>query len=66
MKTRDHGTSDWLLLIVPGTIWGASFLFMAEGLEAIGPAGLTFVRILVGFATLSLFPSVRRQVGDCN
>jgi hypothetical protein len=39
---------------------------MAEGLEAIGPAGLTFVRILVGFATLSLFPSVRRQVGDCN
>jgi drug/metabolite transporter (DMT)-like permease len=62
MKTRDHGTSDWLLLIVPGTIWGASFLFMAEGLEAIGPAGLTFVRILVGFATLSLFPSARRPV----
>jgi len=25
---------DWILLIVPGTIWGASFLFIAEGLEA--------------------------------
>jgi drug/metabolite transporter (DMT)-like permease len=62
MTTKDHGASDWLLLIVPGTIWGASFLFMAEGLQSIGPAGLTFVRILIGFATLTLFPSVRRPV----
>ena len=54
---------DWILLIVPGVIWGASFLFIAEGLEAMGPNGVTFTRILVGFLTLALFPGSRRAIG---
>ena len=54
---------DWILLIVPGVIWGASFLFIAEGLEAMGPNGVTFTRILVGFLTLSLFAGSRRPIG---
>jgi drug/metabolite transporter (DMT)-like permease len=54
--------SDWLLLAGPGLIWGASFLFIAEGLEAVGPNGVTFVRILVGFLTLMLFPAAWRPV----
>jgi drug/metabolite transporter (DMT)-like permease len=53
---------DWLLLVVPGVIWGASFLFIAEGLRAVGPNGITFIRILVGFATLAFFPAARRSV----
>jgi drug/metabolite transporter (DMT)-like permease len=53
---------DWLLLILPGVIWGASFLFIAEGLEALGPNGVTFVRIAVGFVTLSLIPAARRPM----
>lgn len=53
---------DWALLVVPGVIWGASFLFIAEGLEAVAPNGVTFTRIAVGFLTLSLFPSARRPV----
>jgi drug/metabolite transporter (DMT)-like permease len=53
---------DWILLIVPGIIWGGSFLFIAEGLEAMGPNGVTFTRILVGFLTLALFPGSRRAV----
>jgi drug/metabolite transporter (DMT)-like permease len=53
---------DWILLIVPGAIWGASFLFIAEGLEAMGPNGVTFTRILVGFVTLALFPGSRRPI----
>ena len=53
---------DWLLLVLPGTIWGASFLFIAEGLDAVAPMGVTFIRILVGFATLSLLPGARRPI----
>jgi drug/metabolite transporter (DMT)-like permease len=53
---------DWALLVVPGVIWGASFLFIAEGLAALEPNGVTFTRIAVGFLTLSLFPSARQPV----
>lgn len=53
---------DWALLVLPGLIWGASFLFIAEGLTAVAPNGVTFARIAVGFLTLSLFPSARRPV----
>jgi drug/metabolite transporter (DMT)-like permease len=53
---------DWALLVLPGLIWGASFLFIAEGLTAVAPNGVTFARIAIGFLTLSLFPSARRPV----
>ncbi len=59
---RRPSAADWLLLLGPGLIWGASFLFIAEGLEAIAPNGLTFARILVGFVTLGLIPGARRPV----
>jgi drug/metabolite transporter (DMT)-like permease len=55
-------TTDWMLLVVPGLIWGASFLFMAEGLDATSPYGVTFARIAIGFLTLSLFPAARRPL----
>ena len=53
---------DWTLLIVPGLIWGASFLFIAEGLEALAPDGVTFLRMVIGFTTLSLVPAARGPV----
>ena len=53
---------NWGLLIVPGAIWGTSFLFIAEGLEAMAPDGVTFLRMLIGFATLSLVPKARGPV----
>jgi len=61
-REKHSPASDWLLLVVPGLIWGASFLFIAEGLCSIAPNGLAFVRILIGFSTLSLFPGVRKSV----
>lgn len=54
--------TDWLLLVIPGVIWGTSFLFIAEALEAVGPNGLTFFRLVIGFATLALFPATWRSV----
>jgi drug/metabolite transporter (DMT)-like permease len=60
--SSEVGAADWLLLVVPGVIWGASFLFIAEGLRAIGPYGVAFVRIAVGFATLTVIPAARRPV----
>ncbi|HYB94487.1 MAG TPA: DMT family transporter, partial [Vicinamibacterales bacterium] len=56
------GLVDVALLVVPGAIWGASFLFIAEGLTAMAPNGVTFTRIAIGFLTLSLFPSARKPV----
>ena len=53
---------DVALLVVPGVIWGASFLFIAEGLTAVEPNGVTFTRLVIGFLTLSLFPSARKPV----
>jgi len=53
---------DWLLIVLPGVIWGASFLFIAEGLTAVAPDGVTFLRILIGFLTLSLVPGARQPI----
>ena len=57
---------DWALLVLPGMIWGASFLFIAEGLNAVEPNGVTFARIAIGFLTLSMFPSARRPVAPAD
>jgi drug/metabolite transporter (DMT)-like permease len=56
------GTSDWLLWAAPGLIWGASFLFIAEGLRAVGPNGLTFLRLLIGFTVLTFVPKARQPI----
>jgi len=53
-------SGGWHLLVLPGLIWGASFLFIAESLRSVGPYGVAFLRICIGFATLALFPSARK------
>ena len=53
---------DLALLVVPGAIWGASFLFIAEGLDAMAPLGVTFIRLFIGFLTLSVVPAARRRL----
>lgn len=51
-----------LMVVLPGAIWGTSFLFMAEGLRVLAPAGVTFARIAIGLLTLSLVPAARRPL----
>jgi drug/metabolite transporter (DMT)-like permease len=60
LKTAAAG--DLGLIVVPGVVWGASFLFIAEGLRAVGPHGVAFARIAAGFATLACFPAARTPI----
>ena len=62
-QQQQHSTagSGWWLLILPGLIWGASFLFIAEALHSVNPNGLTFLRICFGFVTLAFFPAARKS-----
>src|SRR6266481_4569659 len=59
---KHPSTADWLLVATPGIIWGASFLFIAEGLRATAPNGVSFIRIVIGFLTLSCFPAARKPI----
>ena len=51
--SRAAGASDWALLILPGLIWGASFLFIAESLRAIAPNVPVPVTICGGMGSLA-------------
>jgi drug/metabolite transporter (DMT)-like permease len=53
---------EWGPIVGPGVIWGSSYLFIAEGLTAMRPAGITFVRTLIGFIVLSLIPGSRKPI----
>src|SRR5436305_12577333 len=59
---KHPSSADWLLVATPGIIWGASFLFIAEGLRATAPNGVSFIRIVIGFLTLSFFPAAREPI----
>lgn len=50
---------DWVRWLIPGVVWGSSFFFIAEGLEAFPAALITPMRIGFGFATLALVAGAR-------
>ncbi len=52
--------ADWALLALPGLVWGTSFYFIAEGLEAFPAAVITPLRVGFGALTLGLFPAARK------
>ena len=53
---------EWSLLAAIGLMWGSSFIFVAEGLEAFEPALVTLIRIALGTATVALMKRARRPV----
>lgn len=53
---------DWTLFASIGAIWGASFLFIAIGLNAFEPGLVTWLRVGLGAAVLWLLPGARRPM----
>lgn len=67
--STSHGTHrgafaavDWMLFLTVGTIWGASFLLIAIGLEAFRPGLITWLRIAFGAAALWPFRGARVRI----
>ena len=64
--TTSHGTNreafallDWGLFVSLSLIWGASFLFMAIGLDAFHPGLVTWLRVGFGAVVMALIPRAR-------
>jgi len=50
---------DWALLATVALIFGASFYFIEIGLRSLAPTFITLCRLVLGAATLALFPQAR-------
>ena len=61
-RTEAYGALDWALLAGTSLIWGASFLFIAEGLESIAPGTIAWARLVLGVAALALVSAARRRI----
>jgi drug/metabolite transporter (DMT)-like permease len=54
--------SDWAIFCSIALIWGASFLFIAIGLESLEPGVITSLRVSLGAVTLALLPGARMRL----
>lgn len=66
--TTSHGSNreaftagDWGLFVSLSLIWGSSFLFMAMGLDAFHPGLVTWLRVSLGAAVMSVLPHAHRS-----
>lgn len=64
LSATDHrdgafSPTDWLVFAAVSGIWGASFLFIAIGLDSLEPGVITLLRVGLGALTLALLPSGR-------
>jgi drug/metabolite transporter (DMT)-like permease len=55
------GASEWGLVAAISVIWGASFLFIANGLDSFGPFTVGFFRVGLGALTLNVMAATRRR-----
>ncbi|MDQ3739185.1 MAG: DMT family transporter [Actinomycetota bacterium] len=58
-SSAPFGAPDWGLVAAASMIWGASFLFIAEGLETLAPGVVTLLRIAFGWLALTTIPRAR-------
>jgi drug/metabolite transporter (DMT)-like permease len=61
-SSEAFGALDWGVFLAVSGIWGASFLFIAEGLEVFEPGLVTWLRVSLGAATLMALPAARHRV----
>lgn len=54
--------TDWLIFGSIAGIWGASFLFIAIGLESMAPGVVTLLRVGLGALILNLLPGGRVKI----
>lgn len=54
--------ADWAIFTSIAAIWGASFLFIAVGLESLEPGVVTLLRVGLGATTLNLVPGGRARI----
>lgn len=52
-------STDWTLFVSVATIWGASFLFIDIGLDALPPGVITLLRVGLGALALAVLPLPR-------
>lgn len=54
--------ADWLVFAAISGIWGASFLFIAIGLDSLEPGVITLMRVGLGAVTLAVLPGARVRI----
>jgi len=54
--------ADWSVFTMLSAIWGASFLFIAVGLESLEPGVVTVLRVGLGAAILNVLPGGRIHI----
>ena len=56
------GAREWSMLSTTTLVWGSSYLWISIGLEGLAPGMVAWLRLIIGAATLSLFPAARRRI----
>ena len=61
-RAQAFAALDWGLFTFCGVVWGASFYFIAVGVDHFAPAVVAALRLLFGSAVLAVAPSSRKKI----